>query len=175
MPVHKRDNLAPPIRLYHLTAGLSFAHRNLRAQHSVLVSLGGQTRPLFTCPRCGLSPVLRPHRGALPFLPGRASRADQVRRLIQSCDLPLQALRQPVPRTKSRGASISRSAKDNGELGTWNAINPDTPSLNIDAIVETPATTPLPATLSLFAGGLSMLGLFGRRRKRKTAAAIEAG
>ena len=32
------------------------------------------------------------------------------------------------------------------------------------------ATTPLPATLPLFAGGLGALGLLARRRKRKNAA-----
>jgi hypothetical protein len=32
----------------------------------------------------------------------------------------------------------------------------------------TPLATPLPATLSLFAGGLGALGLLGWRRKRKT-------
>ena len=34
--------------------------------------------------------------------------------------------------------------------------------------------TPLPAALPLFAGGLSVMGLFGRRRKRKAEAAIAA-
>ena len=34
--------------------------------------------------------------------------------------------------------------------------------------------TPLPATLSLFAGGLGVMGLVGRRRKRKNAAALAA-
>jgi hypothetical protein len=34
--------------------------------------------------------------------------------------------------------------------------------------------TPLPATLPLFAGGLGMLGLFGRRRKQKALNAIAA-
>jgi len=35
-------------------------------------------------------------------------------------------------------------------------------------------TTPLPATLPLFAGGLGAMGLLGRRRKRKNAAALAA-
>jgi hypothetical protein len=35
-------------------------------------------------------------------------------------------------------------------------------------------TTPLPATLPLFAGGLGMLGLFGRRRKQKALDALAA-
>ena len=34
-------------------------------------------------------------------------------------------------------------------------------------ITDVPATTPLPAALSLFAGGLGALGLLGWRRKRK--------
>jgi hypothetical protein len=36
------------------------------------------------------------------------------------------------------------------------------------------STTPLPATLPLFAGGLGMLGLFGRRRKQKALNALAA-
>ena len=36
------------------------------------------------------------------------------------------------------------------------------------------AATPLPATLPLFAGGLGVIGLLGRRRKRKNAAALAA-
>jgi hypothetical protein len=36
--------------------------------------------------------------------------------------------------------------------------------------VDTPSPTPLPATLPLFAGGLGMLRLFSRLRKRKAAA-----
>jgi hypothetical protein len=35
-------------------------------------------------------------------------------------------------------------------------------------------STPLPAALSLFAGGLGVVGLFARRRKRKAAAALAA-
>jgi hypothetical protein len=41
------------------------------------------------------------------------------------------------------------------------------PNLQIDP-------TPLPATLPLFAGGLSLLGFFGRRKKQKASAAIAA-
>jgi hypothetical protein len=36
------------------------------------------------------------------------------------------------------------------------------------------SSTPLPAALPLFAGGLGMLGLFGRRRKQKTLSAVAA-
>jgi hypothetical protein len=36
------------------------------------------------------------------------------------------------------------------------------------------SATPLPAALPLFAGGLGVIGLFGRRRKRKNTTAIAA-
>jgi hypothetical protein len=38
--------------------------------------------------------------------------------------------------------------------------------------IEVVATTPLPTTLPLFAGGLGVLGLLGWRRKRKAASAV---
>jgi PEP-CTERM motif len=41
-------------------------------------------------------------------------------------------------------------------------------------IAQAVATTPLPATLPLFASGLGALGLLGWRRKRKNASAIAA-
>jgi hypothetical protein len=50
---------------------------------------------------------------------------------------------------------------------------PDTDSLQLYAIsgvLNTASATPLPAALPLFATGLGALGLFGWRRKRKTAA-----
>jgi hypothetical protein len=37
-----------------------------------------------------------------------------------------------------------------------------------------PPSTPLPAALPLFVGGLGTLGFFARRRKRKAAAAVAA-
>jgi hypothetical protein len=40
--------------------------------------------------------------------------------------------------------------------------------------VRVVASTPLPAALPLFAGGLGVIGLFGRRRKRKAAAVAAA-
>jgi hypothetical protein len=40
--------------------------------------------------------------------------------------------------------------------------------------VQDPVSTPLPATLPLFATGLGALGLFGWRRKRKNAAGLAA-
>jgi hypothetical protein len=41
-------------------------------------------------------------------------------------------------------------------------------------IGDAPPTTPLPAALPLFAGGLGMLGLLSRRKKAKKAVAIVA-
>lgn len=49
----------------------------------------------------------------------------------------------------------------NGETGTVDAYNPPT----------FVAATPLPAALPLFAGGIGVIGLLGRRKKRKNAAA----
>jgi hypothetical protein len=40
------------------------------------------------------------------------------------------------------------------------------------SITTADATTPLPAALPLFAGGLGVIGVFARRRKRKTSAAF---
>jgi hypothetical protein len=57
-----------------------------------------------------------------------------------------------------------------GGLDTLGAYAADQPSLMIGAVVESLATTPLPAALPLFAGGLGALGLLGLRRKRKAAA-----
>ena len=57
-----------------------------------------------------------------------------------------------------------------GMLGSWHALDQDEPSLNIGAIVELPATVPLPGALPLFAGGLGILGLLARRRNSKPAA-----
>jgi len=42
------------------------------------------------------------------------------------------------------------------------------------AVTTTPTTTPLPATLPLFAGGLGAMGLLGWRRKRKNGAPLAA-
>jgi hypothetical protein len=43
-----------------------------------------------------------------------------------------------------------------------------TPDISFE--LATDPTTPIPATLPLFAGGLSMMGLLGWRRKRRAAA-----
>ena len=42
------------------------------------------------------------------------------------------------------------------------------------SITTADATTPLPAALPLFAGGLGVMGLLARRRKRKAVAALAA-
>jgi hypothetical protein len=51
---------------------------------------------------------------------------------------------------------------------TWSDPENDTSTLLITADFA-PTATPLPAALPLFAGGLGMIGLLGRRKKRKTA------
>ena len=61
------------------------------------------------------------------------------------------------------GASSVISLLGNGSGGNQDYIGLDTVSLNSIAT----ATTPLPAALPLFAGGLAGMGLFGWRRKRK--------
>ena len=57
-----------------------------------------------------------------------------------------------------------------GSLSTDQEGNPD----NFGTYTVSVTTTPLPAALPLFAGGLGLLGLFGRRRKQAEAAAIAA-
>jgi hypothetical protein len=44
----------------------------------------------------------------------------------------------------------------------------------VDIFQGTLTATPIPAALPLFAGGLGMLGLFGRRRKQKALDALAA-
>jgi hypothetical protein len=47
---------------------------------------------------------------------------------------------------------------------------------SVESVSVTPvvSATPVPAALPLFAGGLGVIGLFGRRRKRNNAAAVAA-
>jgi hypothetical protein len=59
--------------------------------------------------------------------------------------------------TSSLGPTTLISASNSGAPSMWSVTDP-------------PATTPLPAALPLFAGGLGTLGLLGWRRKRKAAA-----
>jgi|ERR1022692_2571141 hypothetical protein len=47
-------------------------------------------------------------------------------------------------------------------------------NFEFDDLTQTTATTPLPAALPLFAGGLGVIGLLARRRKRKAAALAAA-
>jgi hypothetical protein len=62
------------------------------------------------------------------------------------------------------GATCSESSACSGTTGETFGPNFETD----------PPTTPLPATLPLFAGGLGLLGFFGRRKKQKASAAIAA-
>jgi len=62
--------------------------------------------------------------------------------------------------------------------GTMLALAPDAnsdelPLYAISGVLNTVDATPLPAALPLFATGLAALGLLGRRRKRKSAAAAQ--
>jgi hypothetical protein len=57
-----------------------------------------------------------------------------------------------------------------GSLPTDQEGNPD----NFGTYTVSVTATPLPAALPLFAGGLGLLGLFGRRRKQKAEAAAIA-
>jgi hypothetical protein len=71
---------------------------------------------------------------------------------------------------------------DNGGLTTFSSLSTngdinDTGGNGADLLVyggAIPTATPLPAALPLFAGGLGWMGLFGRARKRKKAAATAA-
>jgi hypothetical protein len=45
---------------------------------------------------------------------------------------------------------------------------------NYAVLFDPPSATPLPAALPLFAGGLGLLGLFGGRKKRKSARTVAA-
>ena len=65
-------------------------------------------------------------------------------------------------------------ALDSTEILPIGGINPDEGSNYSDPGTWTVTTTPLPAALPLFATGLGALGLFGWRRKPKTAAAVAA-
>jgi hypothetical protein len=59
--------------------------------------------------------------------------------------------------TEDSGGTSRSGGSNQGMPGTW-----------------TVTTTPLPAALPLFSGGLAALGLFGWRRKRKNGAALAA-
>jgi hypothetical protein len=79
----------------------------------------------------------------------------------------------------SNGLFISPGQTDSqsGSLDPFAFIDPtfsDAPDFELvfSPNVGNFAPTPLPAALPLFAGGLGIMGLFGRRRKRKNAAAI---
>ena len=75
---------------------------------------------------------------------------------------------------------LEYSIVDNGLLGNTFALAWDMTCANdvIQGLVTLPSTdlngTPLPAALPLFAGGLGVMGLLARRRKRKGAATVAA-
>ena len=65
-------------------------------------------------------------------------------------------------------STISLVFTGNSNEGTINEF------YGIDNVVVSTNATPLPAALPLFAGGLGVIGLLARRRKRKNVAALEA-
>ncbi len=67
------------------------------------------------------------------------------------------------------GATLSSLGLNLGDT-VYNVVTGD--NITIRAVSVSP--TPLPAALPLFAGGLGVIGLLVRRRKRKTAAAFES-
>jgi len=58
-----------------------------------------------------------------------------------------------------------------GSVNAWQSISDNLAQASIDATLVV-STTPLPAALPLFLSGLGALGVIGRRRKRKNAAAL---
>jgi len=66
---------------------------------------------------------------------------------------------------------VTLSDGDSLDVTLFNAQDWDiTPKISFD-LTDPPAPTPIPGALSLFAGGLGVLGLVGRRRKRIAATA----
>jgi hypothetical protein len=94
------------------------------------------------------------------------------------------AITQSLTTTPGQLYNVSFSLDDDGGLTTFSALSTngdttDTGGNGIDLLVYAgngvpTAPTPLPAALPLFAGGLGMLGLFGRRRKQKALNALPA-
>ena len=78
------------------------------------------------------------------------------------------------------GSYIEYTIVDNGQLGNTFALSWAMTCANdvIQGLVTLGSTdlqgTPLPAALPLFAGGLGVMGLLARRRKRKGAALAAA-
>jgi hypothetical protein len=91
----------------------------------------------------------------------------------------------PLPTVLSAGGYLAGTSATNG-IGVDALNSPGTFFFSIGTgtdnnlyydvtwTAEVVTATPLPAALPLFAGGLGMIGLIGRRRKRKNASAIAA-
>ena len=84
--------------------------------------------------------------------------------VITSWDIDLTILLSDELITANSGSTIT----DIGQTSRSHGSNQDMPG------TWTITTTPLPAALPLFSGGLAALGLFGWRRKRKNGAALAA-
>jgi hypothetical protein len=74
--------------------------------------------------------------------------------------------------TSSVNRNNFRFAEFDPQGGTW---FPDVTDAAFTANFSDVSSTPLPATLPLFAGGLGLVGMFARRRKRNGAAVLAAG
>jgi len=73
------------------------------------------------------------------------------------------------------GPVVATPTSYSGLFGNWELIYVEANGLpavlNFDVTrSQAPPTTPLPASLPLFAGGAGLLGLFSRRKKRRLAA-----
>lgn len=81
----------------------------------------------------------------------------------------------PIGEINTVNSSILSQSFDNAELNSPTAIGQNFNDPGKWAGPNQPiASTPLPAALPLFAGGLGVMGLLGWRKKRKNTAAIAA-
>jgi hypothetical protein len=77
----------------------------------------------------------------------------------------------PLTLTDPLGATQIELGANDDIYGLVNGVPDNTGALVVSVSADSiPSTTPLPATLPLFASGLGALGLLGLRRKRKAAA-----
>jgi hypothetical protein len=65
--------------------------------------------------------------------------------------------------------NVDLTAPGQLSIGDAGVLGPQVGNILLSVQVDT-AATPIPAALPLFAGGLGVIGLFGRRRKRKNTA-----